>query len=340
MKINRKKLAITVLKGDGIGPEIIDQGLRLMSIFPLTWHFNYGDIGLGSYKLNGNPLPAGTIKKCRTADAVLFGAVTTPLFLKDYVSPIVRLRQILGLYANVRPCYSFERKPKKIDLVIVRENTEGLYSGIEHRLKGGAVAERVITVKACRKIIEFAFKYAADKGRQKITLVHKANILRLTDGLFLKIGRAIAAKHPGIDFEDILIDTAALNLVRKPQTFDVMVTTNMFGDILSDEAAGLTGGLGMAAAANIGRNTGLFEPVHGSCPKYQGKNIANPFACFLAIALMFDYLGLAKFAGMIRTAVAISCQRGLCTHDLGGQLSTTAATESVIKIIRSEYAVN
>lgn len=372
---NKKKYQICVIGGDGIGPEVVNEGLLLLQSLPIDFEFTSAEMGFRAYQKYQTPLPQETLKKCRQADAILFGAVTTPpnietprtyvheVFefasselksteaiksaphprtdvrgisrrrIKNYFSPIVRLRRTLDLYANVRPSSSLpvETIRQGIDLIIVRENTEGIYIGEEEITKKGAVTKRVITKKGCQRIIRFAFELAVKQKRQKVTAVHKANVMRLTDGLFLKTAQKIAKKYPKIIFEDMLVDSCAMRLIKNPQDIDVIVTTNMFGDILSDEASALVGGLGVAASANLGEKYALFEPVHGSAPKYEGKNRANPTACFLAIALMLEYLGEDKEGKKVRNSVLKTISKGITTPDLGGKALMTQVTKEVIK---------
>lgn len=319
--------------GDGIGPEITNESIRLLKATGVGFDFIHAEIGFDAYKKYGTPLPEETIDICKKSDAILFGAITTPPNIKGYFSPIVRLRKVLDLYANVRPFKSLPIPDQKqgIDFVIVRENTEDLYVGQERLTKDGAIAERVITKKACEKIIRFAFELARKQKRNKVTVVHKANILRITDGLFLNIAKKISRLYPEIIMEDMLVDSCAMQLIKKTEAFDIIVTTNMFGDILSDEAAGLTGGLGVAASGNMGNSQGLFEPVHGSAPKYAGKNIANPTASFLSVAMMLDFLGEEKIAEKIRRSVTKVIMLGQTTQDLGGNLKSSEFTNKVIK---------
>ena len=319
--------------GDGIGPDVTNESIRLLKATGIDFNFTHTEIGFEAYKKYGTPLPEKTIKICRKSDAILFGAITTPPNIKGYFSPIVRLRKVLDLYANVRPFRSLPIHDQKqgIDFIIIRENTEDLYVGQERLTKEGAIAERVITKKGCEKILKFAFELTKKQGRKKITVVHKANILRITDGLFLDIAKKISQSYPEISMEDMLVDSCAMQLVKKIEAFDVIVTTNMFGDILSDEAAGLTGGLGIAASGNMGNNQGLFEPVHGSAPKYAGKNIANPTAIFLSSAMMLEFLGEEKIAQKIRMAITKTIKLGLTTKDLGGKLKSPEFTNKVIE---------
>ncbi len=254
------------------------------------------------------------------------------------------LRQIFELYANVRPVKTILpfRSYDAIDLVMVRENTEGLYVGVEHFVRVGddprAVAESaaIVTRKGCERIIRFAFEYAVQHGRRKVTLVHKANILKMASGLFLEVGREVAKEYDGrVAFEDKIIDNAAMQLVIRPEQFDVLVTTNMFGDILSDEMAGLVGGLGLAASANVGTGAAIFEAVHGTAPDIAAQGVVNPSALILAGAMMLDHIGEADAARRVQEAVAHAIRvDGVRTKDLGGTASTSAFTEHVVKLVR------
>ncbi|PIU36709.1 isocitrate dehydrogenase [Candidatus Roizmanbacteria bacterium CG_4_10_14_0_2_um_filter_36_35] len=328
----KKKYQICYMGGDGIGPDVTKESLRLLQATGIGFNFIKGEIGFEAYKKYDTPLPEKTIEICKKSDAILFGAITTPPNIKGYFSPIVRLRKILDLYANVRPFKSLPIPDQKqgIDFIIVRENTEDLYVGQERLTKEGAIAERVITKKGCEKIIKFAFELAKKQDRKKVTVVHKANILRITDGLFLDIAKKISISYPNIVMEDMLVDSCAMQLIKKTEAFDIIVTTNMFGDILSDEAAGLTGGLGVAASGNIGNNQGLFEPVHGSAPKYAGKNIVNPTASFLSSTMMLEFLGEDKMAQKIRKSITKTIEIGLTTKDLGGSLKSSEFTDKII----------
>ena len=328
----KKKYQICYMGGDGIGPDVTIESIRLLQATGISFNFVQAEIGFEAYNKYGTPLPEKTIEICKKSDAILFGAITTPPNIKGYFSPIVRLRKNLDLYANVRPFKSLPIPNQKpgIDFIIVRENTEDLYAGQERLTKEGAIAERVITKKGCEKIIKFAFELAKKQNRKKVTVVHKANILRITDGLFLDIAKKISQRYPQIIMEEMLVDSCAMQLIKKTEAFDVIVTTNMFGDILSDEAAGLTGGLGVAASGNMGNNQGLFEPVHGSAPKYAGRNIANPMASFLSSAMMLEFLGEDKMAQKIRISIKKTIELGLTTKDLGGKLKSSEFTDKVI----------
>src|SRR5258706_2820211 len=317
---------ICVLPGDGIGQELIAQAEKVLRALPVNLDFAYGEIGYGTYQKVGTPLPDETLEKVRSADATLFGAVTTPPNLPNYFSAIIRLRQTFELYANLRPCKSFEHPSSRpgIDLLVVRENTEDLYSGVERVEDNGnrAISERIITRKASERILIKAFELARQRGYKKVTVVHKANILRESDGLFRKIALEVAPQYADIQMEEMLVDTCAMELVRAPEQFEVIVTTNLFGDILSDEASMLVGGLGVACSGNIGDKVAVFEPVHGSGPKIAGQHKANPTATFLSAAMMLDFIGEPEQAGRLREVVADAHSRNRVTQDPGEALST------------------
>jgi len=328
---------ICLLPGDGIGPEVIGQAARVLLALELDLIFEQGEIGFGAYQKLGSPLPEETLSKIRAADATLFGAVTTPPNIPGYFSPIIRLRQSLDLYANLRPCQSLPHPASRsgINLVVVRENTEDLYSGIERVEDGGnrAISEMVITRKASEKIIRKAFELAIASSYKKVTVVHKANVLRETCGLFRRVALEIAPHYPDILMEEMLVDTCAMELVRDPGQFEVIVTTNLFGDILSDEASMLVGGLGVAYSGNIGSESAVFEPVHGSAPKLAGLHKANPIATILSAVFMLEYLGEHRPAARLRQAVMETIRLGQVTEDLGGFLSTEQAAESIIQCL-------
>jgi len=331
----KKPHFICVIGGDGIGPEVTQETVRLLKETTLSFVFIEAELGYGAYQKYGTPLPGETIEKAKQSDVVLFGAVTSPPNIEGYRSPIVELRRELLLYANVRP---FEPLPgvravKPLDILLVRENTEDLYAGVEHEIEDGIMAERIITRKASERIIRFAFQIAHTKKRHKVTLIHKANVLRKSDGLFLSIGKQIANEFPYIEYTDMLVDSCAMQLIKAPEQFDVIVTTNMFGDILSDEIAALNGGLGVAPSANIGDQHAVFEPVHGSAPKYAGQNQANPTASILSACLMLEYLEEFTIAGHIRSALKETLARGVKTRDLGGVASMSEFTDAVIQAL-------
>jgi homoisocitrate dehydrogenase len=325
---------ICLLPGDGIGPEVIDCAEQVLQALLLDLEFARTPIGFGAYKRFGTPLPDSTLEEIRFSSAALFGAVTTPPNIPNYFSPVVRLRQSLELYANLRPTRSITHSSSRpnIDLVIVRENTEGLYSGIERLEDGGnrAVTERVITRKASERIIRKAFDLARQTNRKSVHVVHKANVLRQTCGLFREVALEVAREYLDINMHEMLVDTCAMELVRAPEQFEIIVTTNLFGDILSDEACMFVGGLGVAASGNIGLHAAVFEPVHGSAPNLVGTGKANPVATFLAAAMMLDYLDDTESAKRLRTAVNECIANGESTPDLGGALTTSQVAAKVI----------
>jgi homoisocitrate dehydrogenase len=329
---------ICLLPGDGIGPEVIAAAQEVLRALPLDMDFSHAEIGFGAYERLGTPLPDSTLNAIRSSHAALFGAVTTPPNIPGYFSPVVRMRQSLDLYANLRPTRSISHPSSRpgIDLVLVRENTEGLYSGIERVEDDGnrAITERVITRRGSERIIRKAFDLARQTGRTKVHVVHKANVLRQTCGLFRQIALEIAPEYPEIEMLEMLVDTCAMELVRAPEQFQVIVTTNLFGDILSDEACMFVGGLGVAASANIGTDAAVFEPVHGSAPPLVGTGKANPTATFFAAAMMLEHLGETESANRLRNAVEICIAEGQVTPDLGGGLTTDGMTQAVIAKIR------
>lgn len=323
---------LAVIPGPGIGAEVISEAIRLLKSTDLKFDFNYFEIGYEVFKKTGNPVPDYVLAGIRKTQACLFGATTTPVGVSGYKSAIITLRRALGLYANVRPAktYPIAKSMKDVDLVIVRENTEGMYSGMEFELFDSAYTIRVITRKATERITRFAFDLAM-KRNKKVTVVTKANVLRKSDGLFLEVTREIAKDYPDVEVEEAFVDVTAMRLILKPKIFDVILTSNLFGDILSDEAAGLVGGLGLAPSANIGEDYALFEPVHGSAPRLAGKGIANPMAAMLASKMMLDYFGEKRWADRIENAIiTVLKQKKVLTPDLGGNSSTTQVTDAII----------
>lgn len=335
---------ICLLPGDGIGPEVIASARDVLTALPLQWDFTERGIGFGEYQRSGSPLPDSTLEEIRHADATLFGAVTTPPNIPDYFSPVVRMRQSLDLYANLRPTRSIPHPSSRpnIDLLIVRENTEGLYSGIERVEDNGnrAITERVITRKGSERIIRKAFDMARQTGRKTVHVVHKANVLRQTCGLFRAVAFEVAQEYPDITMKEMLVDTCAMELVRAPEQFEIIVTTNLFGDILSDEACMFVGGLGVAASGNIGTEAAVFEPVHGSAPTLVGTGKANPAATILASAMMLDYLAETENAVHLRNAVTDCIARNAVTEDMGGALTTKQMTEQVIFSLQKNHERN
>lgn len=322
------KYRISLIRGDGTGPEIMEAVMLVLNNTGLDIEWEECIAGEEALEKYGTPIPEETIESIKRNKVALKGPITTPVGT-GFRSVNVALRQELRLFANVRPVKSFEGVPSRynnIDLVVVRENTEDLYAGVEHYVdedKTCAESIRIITKKASERIIRFAFNYARENNRKKVTAVHKANIMKFTDGLFLDIAREVAKDFPDIEFEDRIVDNMAMQLVKNPENFDVIVTTNLFGDILSDLCAGLVGGLGLAPGANIGEEYAVFEAVHGSAPKYKGQYKVNPTAVLLAAAMMLGYLGEKEWERRIVKAVAETIKEGkYVTYDLGGNAST------------------
>jgi homoisocitrate dehydrogenase len=325
---------ICLLPGDGIGPEVISHARTVLEALPLNWDFTVAEIGYAAYQQHGTSLPTETLAAIRATDATLFGAVTTPPNIPNYFSPVVRMRQELDLYANLRPCCSLPHPNSRpgIDLLIVRENTEGLYAGIERFEENGerAITERVLTRHGSERILRKAFEAAQQSDRSKVTVVHKANVLRQTCGLFRQVALEVALAYPEIEMNEMLVDTCAMELIRAPEQFEVIATTNLFGDILSDEAAMLVGGLGVAYSGNIGEHAAVFEPVHGSAPNIAGSGKANPAAMILAAAMLLEHLGEHHHAEQVRKAVSAALVADQVTPDLGGSLSTQEMTQKII----------
>lgn len=324
---------ICVVEGDGIGREVIPAAVEVLRTTGVDLVFELAEGGFDCFQRRGTALPPETLALARACDATLFGATQSPSGRVDgYRSPILELRRELDLYANLRPVYSLPIPASRsgIDLLLVRENTECLYVRRERSDGETAVAERVITRKASDRIMRTACELARGR-RRHVTVVHKANVLVETDGLFRRTALEIAREYPDLTVDELLVDTAAMRLVQAPEAFDVIVTTNLFGDILSDEAAGLVGGLGLVASANVGDGRGLFEPVHGSAPDIAGRGIANPTAAILAGALMLDFLGEHAAAERVRTAVRNVLANGPRTPDLGGNATTRQVTQAVVR---------
>jgi isocitrate dehydrogenase (NAD+) len=334
------KREATLIAGDGIGPEITQATLEVLDAIGVSfdWDEEYG--GMTAVEKAGTPLPNGTLDSIRRTKLALKGPLTTPVG-GGYRSVNVALRQEFDLYANVRPTKSIVPGGKfpNVDLVIIRENTEGLYVGLDFTFKIAgdrralAQAMSIVTRDGSDRIARFAFEYAKTHGRKKVTIVHKANILKATSGLFLESARHIAKEYEGmIASEDKIVDNTAMQLVIKPEQFDVIVTTNLFGDILSDEAAGLVGGLGLAPGANIGTKAAIFEAVHGSAPDIAGQGVANPTALMLAAAMMLDHIGELEAAGRLRRAIeTVIVKDNLRTKDLGGSASTADFARAVAR---------
>ncbi|MBM4236827.1 MAG: isocitrate/isopropylmalate dehydrogenase family protein [Firmicutes bacterium] len=325
---------ITLIKGDGIGPEIAEATIKIIEKTGVKITWEEAVAGQEAHKTEGDPLPEKTIASIRQNRLALKGPLTTQVG-KGFRSINVALRQEFGLFANLRPVRSFSGVKslyQDLNLVVVRENTEDLYAGIERQV-GADQAEsiKVITRKASEKIARFAFDYAIQQGRKKVTAIHKANIMKLSDGLFLESVRGIASGYSSIFFNDLIVDNAAMQLVLNPYQFDVIVAPNLYGDILSDLCAGLIGGLGLAPAANIGDEVSIFEPVHGSAPDLAGKKVANPTAMVLSAVLMLRQIGETDAADRIEKAIAAVIKKGRhTTPDLGGSSSTLEMADAVI----------
>lgn len=323
---------IAIISGDGIGLEVMDACEYMLDKLDLEFRFTYGEAGFECFNKNGTTLPDETIKMANKSDAVLFGASTsTP----GEPSPIINLRKELNVYANIRPIKSYKGVNcirDDINFVIVRENTEGLYSQVEYGDCDKMIAERHITRNASERISKAAFNLCIKRGESKVTCVHKSNVLKKTDGVFKESFYKIAKDYPQITTEDYYVDAMAMYLLTQPQNFDVIVSSNLFGDILSDESAGLVGGLGLAPSGNIGDHNGLFEPVHGSAPDIAGKHIANPCSMILSASMMLDYLGEWEIANDIKSAVEkVIADCKIRTPDLGGDACTMDVTKAIVK---------
>ena len=334
------KHTITLIPGDGIGPEVTKPTLQIIEAAGVNVEWETQLVGAEALKKKGTTLPKELMDSFERRKIALKGPVTTPVG-EGFASVNVELRQAFELYANLRPVKNLpgvKARYENVDLIVVRENTEGLYSGIEHEVVPGVMESlKIITEKASTRIAKFAFDFARERGRNKVTAIHKANIMKLTDGLFLDCARKLAPQYADIGFNDLIVDNACLQLVLDPLRFDVLLLENLYGDIVSDLAAGLVGGLGVVPGANLGEQHALFETVHGSAPDIKGKNIANPTAMILAAAMMLDHISETAAAGKIRSALERVLQRGDClTRDLGGSATTTKFAEAIIKEIERE----
>lgn len=327
---------ICVLPGDGIGPEVISCAERILKAATSSVEFVHADIGGQAFEKTGAYLPDDTLSLMRSCDSCLFGAVTS-VESTEYESPVLRFRKELDLYANVRPVKTLVQTSGRvpIDVVIVRENTEGLYNQEEVFDDKGVTTHRRVSKIACERIVRYAIDYSRGNGRKQVTCVHKANVLRASDGLFRSIFREImSSEGRGLDSREQLVDSAALKLVTDPSAFDVIVTLNLYGDILSDVAAGAAGGLGFAPSGNIGQKHSVFEPAHGSALDIAGKGIANPTAAVLAGAMMLKHMGLDKDALAVQNSVYGFYASGHLTADLGGRHGSESFTEHVLKNLK------
>jgi len=329
--------SVAVIPGDGIGPEIFSAAMKILNSMNLPLEFVKVECGRKVWEKFGKPLLEEDLEVIRGCDALLKGPIETPSGSGTYQSVSVTLRKELDLYANVRP---FKSVPElalipNVDMVIIRENTEGLYSGLEYKLaEDVAISLRVITRRKSERIVKFAFEYALKTGRKRVTAVHKANILKETCGLFVETARSVAAKYPTIKYDELHVDAAAYKIVNSPQDLDIIVTTNLFGDILSDEAAGVTGGLGIAASANVGEKMAMFEAVHGTAPDIAGKGIANPTSLLRASVMMLEYLGFKNEAEKLNKAVMEALKnKEARTPDVGGLGNTETFVNEILKIL-------
>ena len=366
------KYKIALLPGDGVGKDVMEAARIVLNALEFDAEYIYGDIGWEFWKKEGNPLPDRTIELLKETDCALFGAITSkpkkeaqeelPEYLKgkvEYFSPIVKLRQLFDLYANVRPCKAYEGNPLNyrddIDIVVFRENTQGLYAGVEfypvpeevrkaieihpnmQKFKEVpsdemAISLRIFTREGCRRILKKAFEYAKENKRRSVTVVEKPNVIRETSGMMIDEARKLKNKYPDIEYGEANIDAMAMWLLKNPQNYDILVTSNMFGDIISDLSAQLVGGLGFACSGNIGDEYAIFEPTHGSAPKYAGKYVVNPTAMLLSVKMMFDWLGEKKLAEKLENGIAKTIKEGkVRTYDMGGNSSTLDMAEEVIR---------
>jgi isocitrate dehydrogenase (NAD+) len=337
--VTTKQIPATLIPGDGIGDEVTEATLAVLDAVGAPFQWETQLAGMAGVKASGDPLPPETLASIRKTRLALKGPLATPVG-GGFRSSNVRLREEFHLYANLRPARTLipGGRYEKIDLVLIRENLEGLYVGFEHYIPIGddphavAISTGVNTREGSRKIIEFAFDYALKNGRKKVTVVHKANVLKALTGVFLEVGHEVAKKYEGkVKMDDRIVDATAMQLVMDPWQFDVIVTTNLFGDILSDQLAGLVGGLGMAPGANIGPDAAIFEAVHGSAPDIAGRGVANPLALMLAVGLMLDHIDQSVLSTRLRTAIDLVLRKdGVRTPDLGGKASTGDFTQSII----------
>jgi len=326
---------ICVLPGDGIGPEVIGCAVKVLEASAKGLEFVQADIGQSAFLKHGKFLPDETLELMRSCDSCLFGAAATS-DAPDYESPVLKFRKDLDLYANVRPIRTLVSAPNRlpIDVIVIRENSEGMYTQNEIYDDKGVTTMRRVSKRASERIVTFAIEYAKRAGRRKLTCVHKANVLKASDGLFLSTFREIMQdKGKGLTASEQLVDSAAMKLVTEPGVFDVIVTLNLYGDILSDVAAGVAGGLGFAPSGNIGPKHSVFEPAHGSAPDIAGRGVANPTATILAGAMMLDHLGMVNESETIQKAVAGFYASGHLTNDLGGRHGSASYTEHVLKSI-------
>jgi isocitrate dehydrogenase (NAD+) len=330
--MNERKKRVTLLRGDGVGPEITAAVVSILERAGAPVEFEEVSAGLESQRALGDPLPSSVLDSIRKNGVGLKGPLTTPIG-GGFKSVNVRLRQSLDLYANLRPVKNFPNVPSRfhgVDLIVVRENTEDLYAGLEHVVVPGVVESlKIITERASTRIARFAFDYARRCGRKRVTAVHKANIMKLSDGLFLDCIRKVAVEYPEIRADERIVDALCMDLVLRPETYDVLLLENLYGDIVSDLAAGLVGGLGIVGSANLGEKLAVFEAVHGSAPDIAGKNLANPTAMLLSAIMMLSHLGAPEVARRIESALEATYAAGIRTKDLAGSAGTKEFAEAV-----------
>ncbi len=325
---------VTLIRGDGIGPEVTDAVVAILEAARAPLAFEEVVVGREAEEREGDPLPPGALAAIRKTGVALKGPVGTPIG-KGFQSVNVRLRQTFELYANLRPVKnvpSVESRFQGVDLVVVRENTEDLYSGLEHIVVPGVVESlKIITEVASTRIARFAFEYARANGRRRVTAVHKANIMKLSDGLFLDCFRKVAEDYPDVGADDRIVDATCMRLVMQPESFDVLLLENLYGDIVSDLAAGLVGGLGVVPGANLGANAAIFEAVHGTAPDIAGQDKANPMALLMSAILMLRHLALPDLADRIEAALLATLRAGIKTTDIGGSAGTKEFARAVSK---------
>ncbi|MCB0321090.1 MAG: isocitrate/isopropylmalate dehydrogenase family protein [Bdellovibrionales bacterium] len=329
-------ISVALIGGDGIGPEVVRATREVLEVIAPTLTYHEISAGYEFFRKTGETISTADLSRCREMSAILYGANTNPPDDPHYKSLTLTLRKELGLFANVRPAKSLPRISPftGVDLVIVRENSEGLYIKDEEEIEGGAIARRLVTEKASERIVRYGCELAQKLGKSRVTLVHKANVLKMTCGLFRKVGFRVAQDFPNLTVDERFVDAMAMELVIRPQEFQIIVTTNLFGDILSDEASGLVGGLGVAPGANIGDGTAVFEPVHGSAPDIAGQGVANPLATILSAKLMLEHLGFSPEAEHLDRTVHRALDRGFGTTDIGGKQSTREFTASLIELLK------
>jgi len=341
-RVRQAEPRVTLIPGDGVGPEVTGAAVRVLEAAGVRVNWDLQEAGAAALKNVGTPIPDSLVNSLRRSRIALKGPLETQVG-QGYRSINVYLRKTFNLYANLRPTRSFEgvQAPfRNVDLVVVRESTEDLYAGIEYQVTPGVVESvKVITAHASRRIARFAFEYARRNGRKSVTAIHKANIMKLSDGLFLKCARHVALDYKDVKYDEQIVDAACMRLVTNPRAFDVLLLENLYGDIVSDLCAGLVGGLGMVPGANYGEKGAIFEAVHGTAPDIAGKNIANPVAAILSGAMLADYLGYQDAASRIRKAVGDTLRAGhSLTPDLGGGATTTEMTETILNTMAAVEA--